>query len=184
MWQWIFAAPWLVFAGWWLVRAFATARTAQSEDKRRRATFLVLVGAGVVFFAWPPEGMRAPLWPTSLPLVIAGLVLEVAGVAFAIVAREYLGAMWSGLVTIKEDHRIIQTGPYRIVRHPIYTGVLTGLFGVVLARANLGSVIGYALIAGGIARKIMVEEQMLRAHFGAAYDDYRKRVAAIIPFIL
>jgi protein-S-isoprenylcysteine O-methyltransferase Ste14 len=184
MWQWIFAAPWLVFAGWWGVRALSTARTERAEERRSRLTFIVLVGAGVLFFTLPPVEMRRHLWPASLPLVLVGLGLELAGVAFAIVAREYLGAMWSGRVTLKENHRIIQTGPYRLVRHPIYTGILTGLLGVVLARGDAGAIIGFVLIALGIARKIMVEEEMLRAHFGAAYDDYRKKVAAIIPFIL
>src|SRR5262245_9312668 len=184
MWPWLFDAPWAVFAIWWLVRAFSTARTARAENPRQRATVMVLIGAGVLFFIHPPEPLRRSLWPTSTALLGVALAVEVAGIAFAIVAREYLGSMWSGRVTLKEDHRIVQSGPYRFVRHPIYTGVLLAVLGGVLARGSLAGLAGFVLIAAGLARKIVAEEALLREHFGAAYDDYRKKVAAIIPFIL
>ena len=184
LWRWIFVAPWLLFGGWWLLRAFSTARTVRSEPPRQRLLLLALTAAGALFLAVPPLPLRAPLWPTPLPLLIVALAFEVAGVAFAIVAREYLGTMWSGRVTLKEDHRIVQTGPYRLVRHPIYTGILTGLVGLVLVRANAGAILGFVLSALAVARKVAAEEELLRGHFGAAYDEYRHKVAAIIPFIL
>ena len=184
MWPWLFDAPWAVFAVWWTVRAFSAARTERVEASRSRVAFLVLAAAGVLFLLAPPEPLRRSLWPVSTPLLCAALALEVAGIAFAIIAREYLGSMWSGRVTLKEDHRIIQSGPYRFVRHPIYTGVLTAVVGAVLARGSAAGVAGFVLIAAGLARKIVAEEALLREHFGAAYDDYRKKVAAIIPFIL
>jgi protein-S-isoprenylcysteine O-methyltransferase Ste14 len=184
MWPWLFDAPWAVFAVWWAVRAFSAARTERVEPSRQRAAVLVLAAAGVLFLVAPPEPLRQRLWPTPAALLWAALAVEAVGIAFAIIAREYLGSMWSGRVTLKEDHRIIQSGPYRIVRHPIYTGVLTALLGVVAARANPAAVLGFAFIAASLARKMVAEEALLRAHFGAAYDDYRKRVAAIIPFIL
>jgi protein-S-isoprenylcysteine O-methyltransferase Ste14 len=181
---WLFDAPWAIFAAWWAVRAFSAARTERVEASRQRVAFLALAAAGVLFLVAPPEPLRRALWPTPTALLVAALAIEVAGVAFAIVAREYLGAMWSGRVTLKEDHRIIQSGPYRYVRHPIYTGVLTAIIGVVLARGNAAAILGFAFIAAGLARKIVSEEELLRGHFGAAYDDYRRKVAAIIPFIL
>jgi len=184
MWPWLFDVPWAVFAVWWLVRAFSTARTARAENPRQRAAVLVLIGVGVLFFMAPPEPLRRPLWATPIALLCVALAVETAGVTFAIVAREYLGAMWSGRVTLKEDHRIVETGPYRLVRHPIYTGVLTAVLGAVLARGSLAGLVAFVLIAAGLARKIVAEEALLRSHFGAAYDDYRKKVAAIIPFIL
>ena len=184
MWHWLFNAPWIVFAAWWVVRAFSTARAERAENPRQRAAVLMLTAAGVLFFVKPPEPLSRALWPSSTALFCVALAVEVAGITFAIVAREYLGKMWSGRVTLKEDHRIIQSGPYRFVRHPIYTGVLTALLGVVAARGNPAALLGFALIAAGLARKIVAEEALLRSHFGAAYDDYRKKVAAIIPFIL
>jgi protein-S-isoprenylcysteine O-methyltransferase Ste14 len=108
----------------------------------------------------------------------------VAGVAFAIWAREHLGKLWSGTITLKEGHRIVQSGPYRLARHPIYTGILTGVVGVVLARGDLASLLALVLFALGVARKIAIEEKLLGSRFGEEYAAYRKKVRAIIPFIL
>lgn len=184
MWAWLFTAPWIVFGVWWLARAFGTARTEERETPRQNLTHRVFMAAGTLFFVYPPESLRARLWPGSLALVVVALALEVAGIAFAIWAREQLGKLWSAAVTLKEGHRIVQTGPYRWARHPIYTGLLVGLAGVVLARGTLGCLVGYAFFVAGIARKIMIEEQMLSERFGAEYAAYRKKVRAVIPFVL
>jgi len=184
MMPWLFNLPWAVFAAWWAVRAFSAARSERVEAPRQRATVLLLTVAGAVFLIAPPPALRTALWSTPPALWWIALALEAAGVAFAIVARESLGTMWSGRVTLKQDHRLVQSGPYRFVRHPIYTGVLLAIVGVVIARATPGALAGFALIAAGLARKMAAEEALLREHFGAAYDDYRRKVAAIIPFIL
>jgi len=184
MWPWLFAAPWVVFVAWWLVRAFGTARTEHTESKQQRAAHGVLIAAGTLFLVAAPESLRHPLWPRSLALACVALAIEVAGVAFAIWAREHLGHLWSGRVTLKEGHRIVQTGPYRFVRHPIYTGILFGIVGDVLVRGNVAAVVGFALIVAGLARKMAIEEALLSTRFGAEYDAYRSKVRAIIPFIL
>src|SRR5947209_4962068 len=124
---WLFAVPWLVFAAWWVVRSFGTARTEVRESHRERATHALLVGAGTLILVVTPEPLRRRLWPSSMPLLVGALALEVAGIAFAIWAREHLGRFWSGSVTLKEEHRIVQSGPYQLARHPIYTGILAAL---------------------------------------------------------
>jgi len=184
MWAWLFAAPWLVFAAWWLVRSFGTARTEVRESHRERATHGLLLGVGTLLLVITPEPLRRHLWHSSVPVVVVALAIEVAGVAFAIWAREHLGRLWSGSVTLKEDHRIVQSGPYRLARHPIYTGILFALAGVALGRADLAGLVALALFAVGIARKIAIEEALLTGRFGTEYVDYRSKVAAIIPFIL
>ncbi len=184
MWPWLLQLPWAVFAAWWVARAFSTARSERTEAPRQRVAVLALAGAGALLLVAPPAALCRRVWPTTTALLAAAVAVEVAGVTFAIVAREYLGAMWSGRVTLKEDHRIVQSGPYRYVRHPIYTGVLTALVGGVVARGSVAALLGFALIAAALARKIVAEEALLRGHFGAAYEDYRRKVAAIIPFIL
>jgi protein-S-isoprenylcysteine O-methyltransferase Ste14 len=184
MWGWLFAAPWAVFIGWWIVRAFGTARTEATESSGQRAAHGVLLAAGTLFFVAAPEPLRQRLWPPSLPLACVALAIEVAGVAFAIWAREHLGHLWSGRVTLKEGHHIVRSGPYRWARHPIYTGILLALVGDVAVRGDLGGILGFVLIALGIARKIATEESLLATRFGAEYAAYRNEVRAIIPFIL
>jgi protein-S-isoprenylcysteine O-methyltransferase Ste14 len=184
MWHWLLAAPWMVLLGWWVVRAFGTARTETHESPRSRVAHLSLFAAGTLFLVATPEPLRQRLWHPSLPLLVLALVLEVAGVAFAIWAREHLGNLWSATVTLKEEHRLVQSGPYRYVRHPIYTGIMTGMLAVALSRGDLAGVVTFAFFALGIARKIAGEEALLGERFGSAYADYCKKVRAIIPFIL
>jgi len=181
---WLFHVPWLVFAAWWAVRALSAARSERVEPSRQRIVSVALAGAGALFLLRPPASLCAPLWPTPAALLWAALAIEIAGIAFAITAREYLGALWSGRVTLKENHRIVRSGPYRFVRHPIYTGVLAAVLGVVLARGTAAGLFGFAFIAAALGRKIVAEEALLCDHFGDAYRSYQREVRALIPGIL
>ena len=181
---WLFQLPWIVFGVWWAVRALSAARTERAESLRQRAASVVLAGAGALFLLAPPAPLCAPLWPTPAVLSWSALAVEVAGIAFAITAREYLGAMWSGRVTLKENHQLVRSGPYRFVRHPIYTGVLAAVVGVVAARGTAAGLLGLVFIAAALARKIVAEEALLREHFGDAYRSYEREVRALIPGIL
>jgi protein-S-isoprenylcysteine O-methyltransferase Ste14 len=107
----------------------------------------------------------------------------VASFAFAWWARLYLGPLWSGSITRKEGHRVVDTGPYRLVRHPIYTGVIAASF--VLA-IELGAPVGFlgaAVMTLGWWMKAQQEERFLGQELGAAYDDYRRRTPMLAPFL-
>ena len=182
--QWLLMAPWMVFGAWWLARALGTARTETRESQVSRLTHAVFLGGGTLLLVQRFAPLERRLWPPSPALAYAGLALEIGGVAFAIWAREHLGKLWSGTITLKQGHRIVKSGPYRWARHPIYTGILTGVVGVVLARGDLAAVLALALFALGIARKIAIEEKLLSGRFGDEYALYRAEVRAIIPFIL
>jgi protein-S-isoprenylcysteine O-methyltransferase Ste14 len=184
MWHWLFVAPWLVFAGWWLFRARGNAAVARAESPGSRMSYWITLAAAAVIFTLGPRVWPHRLWHASLIRAIAMLALEVAGVAFAIWAREHLGAMWSGRVTLKEGHRIVKSGPYAIARHPIYTGIFFGLVAVVVVRGEITGFIGLALFLAGIARKIQMEERLLVGHFGDEYLQYRRETRALIPFVI
>jgi protein-S-isoprenylcysteine O-methyltransferase Ste14 len=185
MWHWLFVGPWIVFALWWIVRAFGAARTEKRESAASRLGYGVVLIAGVVLMAHRWHGVLATrLWPPSYALACVALAMEVGGIAFAIWAREHLGRLWSGTITLKQDHRIVRSGPYRLARHPIYTGILFGLSGVALVRGDVASLAAMVLFVAGIARKIVLEERLLVAHFGDEYRDYRRQVRALIPFVL
>jgi protein-S-isoprenylcysteine O-methyltransferase Ste14 len=184
---WAFILPWIVFAGWWSVRSRGTARTVEREPIRSRLGYLLLLGGtSFLLVARVPvktilDRRLLPTWP---PLQWLALAITVAGVAFAIWAREHLGRYWSGTVTFKEGHQLIRTGPYRLVRHPIYTGLLFGIVGEALARGDGRGLLAIVLALLGLWRKLTIEERLLGRHFGDEYARYRREVRAIIPFIL
>ncbi len=106
-----------------------------------------------------------------------------ASFAFAWWARLYLGSLWSGSITRKEGHRVVDTGPYRLVRHPIYTGIIAASF---LLAAELGaavSFLGAAVMTLGWWMKAREEERFLGRELGQSYDDYRRRTPMLVPFM-
>jgi protein-S-isoprenylcysteine O-methyltransferase Ste14 len=111
-------------------------------------------------------------------------MLTLAGLLFTVWARTHLGRNWSGLVTIKQDHELITSGPYSTVRHPIYTGLLLAFVGSALARSELRGILAVVLVFWALWRKSRIEERWMRDQFGDAYREYSSHVAALIPFVL
>jgi protein-S-isoprenylcysteine O-methyltransferase Ste14 len=114
----------------------------------------------------------------------AAAVLCVIGLAFAIWARVTLGRNWSGVVTLKEEHELVERGPYRFVRHPIYTGILTMFFATALAQGHLSGFVGTLLLFASFWIKLRDEEKLMLQQFPERYADYRRRTKRIIPFVL
>jgi protein-S-isoprenylcysteine O-methyltransferase Ste14 len=107
----------------------------------------------------------------------------VAGIAFAWWARIHLGALWSGAVTRKFNHRIVDTGPYALVRHPIYTGLLSAAIATGVARGAWPALAGALILWLGIWMKARLEERFLSEELGAEYAAYRARVPMLVPFV-
>src|SRR6202044_2830086 len=95
------------------------------------------------------------LLPPSVLTLAIGLCLIAIGLSIAVWARRYLGKYWSGRITLKVDHRIIQAGPYAWVRHPIYSGLLLALLGTVLTIGTVRSCLGFAIIFVAVVRKLL-----------------------------
>ena len=181
------AACWLAFVSVWLVASLSTKRTVYRESAGARARYWLLL---VIAYVLLTQGRRFP-YPLSLIIIPRtalsdwiGAVLCGCGLAIAIWARLILGRNWSGVVTLKENHERVQHGPYRFVRHPIYTGLIVMALGTAV---NYGRAIGFALLAalcGGLWWKARQEERIMSAHFPDAYAAYKLRVRAIIPFVL
>jgi protein-S-isoprenylcysteine O-methyltransferase Ste14 len=112
------------------------------------------------------------------------VALIVAGFAFCWWARLHLGRLWSGFITVKEDHKVVDTGPYGLVRHPIYAGVIFSALMMASLRASPASLIGFVLFAAGFAMTAAIEERFLREQLGAeAYDAYSRRTPMLIPMV-
>ena len=106
------------------------------------------------------------------------------GLSFAVWARVHLGKYWSSMPAIKMDHKLIRTGPYNLVRHPIYTGILFGIAGTAIIIGEPLGLIAFILILVVYLWKIRMEEKYLQEEFGEDYVRYKKEVPALIPLLV
>jgi protein-S-isoprenylcysteine O-methyltransferase Ste14 len=128
--------------------------------------------------------LRMQVTPESDMLGMIGDALVLAGVGFAVWARLVLGHNWSGLVMmVRDGHQLVQTGPYAIVRHPIYTGLFFAILGTTLTLGTLASWIAVASGLAGILIRVDVEERLMATEFGDAHAAYRARTRKLIPLL-
>jgi len=180
-------AAWLALVAVLLAGAFTAKRAARRESWSSRGVHMALLAVAMMLLFSGTRHFGPLTWrfvPASAAGAYTGLALTVAGVAFAIWARAVLGGNWSGTVTIKEDHTLVRRGPYRIVRHPIYTGCLLGFLGTAVVFGELGGLMGTAIAFLSFWLKSRVEESFLTEHFGPQYQRYQREVKALIPFVL
>ena len=179
---------WLTLGLVWLIGALAVKRTERTQTSSSRMRHLSLeVAAFFLVFGriqWPGWLAWRFVPEHSMPKRWMGLALTATGIGFAIAARLWIGSNWSGRVTIKEQHQLIQNGPYALVRHPIYSGFLLALLGTAIVHGELRELIGLALAALGWILKLRTEEAFLAQQFGDAYSDYKRRVKALVPFVV
>jgi len=138
----------------------------------------------LLFQPWRLGPLDSRFVPGAQIYVVCGLLLTVAGVAFAIWARFALGRNWSGTVTIKQDHVLIRHGPYRFVRHPIYSGILLAMAGTALGYGRTPCLIGLGTALLSLWIKARKEEEFMIEQFGEQYSRYRREVKALIPSLL
>ena len=179
---------WLALGLVWLIGALTVKRTERTQSSSSRMRHLALeVAAFFLVFGrvqWPAWLAWRFVPEQSVPTRWMGLALTATGIGFAIAARLWIGSNWSGRVTIKEQHQLIQNGPYALVRHPIYSGFLLALLGTAMVHGELRGLIGFALAAAGWVLKLRTEEAFLAQQFGDAYSNYKRRVKALVPFVV
>jgi protein-S-isoprenylcysteine O-methyltransferase Ste14 len=183
----IISVCWLVFVAIWTIAAVSTKRTVYRETRAQRLRYWVLlVIAYFLLLCGPrmPLPLNLRIVPHVAPTAWAAAVLCLIGLAFALWARVILGSNWSGVVTLKEGHELVERGPYRFVRHPIYTGILSMFFATALALGHLGGFAGTLLMFASFWIKLRDEEQLMLQQFPDRYADYRQRAKRIIPFVL
>lgn len=171
----------------WLVGMFRSKRVARRTSLLSRFLLLAPIAVGyllVVSHAIREGWLNQVLWPQTLAVQAAGLALTLLGCGFAIWARISLGSNWSGIPSVKEGHSLIVRGPYKLVRHPIYSGLLLALAGGVLAVGRGGCVLGWILVFATYFVKIRQEEHLMMQTFPEDYPAYRQRVKALIPGVL
>jgi protein-S-isoprenylcysteine O-methyltransferase Ste14 len=179
------AALWICFMSYWSAAAKTAAPTKSSESAASRRTHVRLMNAGLILLFVPSFwvlGLR--FLPASAWLIALGLGLQIGAGVLGVWARLHLGRNWSGAVTVAQEHQLVRSGPYRKLRHPIYTAMIGMFVGSAIAIGEWHSVLGVALIVIAYARKIPLEEQTLQGVFGEEYEDYRRSTWALIPGVL
>ena len=181
-----FPAVWIAFFIYWQIRAIHTKKTERLEPAVSRILRVVTILVAIVLLSTtriPLPWLYRPLWRVGFWLFWLGAAVTVGGLLFAVWAREHLGGNWSRAVTIKQDHELISTGPYAVVRHPIYTGILAGFVGVAIALGEVRGLVALALMFLMFWFKLSKEERWMRSQFGEAYAEYVHRTAALVPYV-
>jgi protein-S-isoprenylcysteine O-methyltransferase Ste14 len=184
-WFAIAAACWFLFFAYWLYAAIRKRKAAKRRDSAigRMGQLLPMAAAYILMFSdaahWGWLGMR--FLPRSVELEVVGAVLTAAGLGMAIWARRYLGANWSAQVSIRADHELIRTGPYRWIRHPIYTGMLIGLAGTELVLGENRGMISFAIAAASFYFKARKEEIFLAQEFGSRFQEHTRNTGMFLP---
>lgn len=175
---------WVVFSIYWEIAAKNTSEVKRSESRISRGVHLALISIGQILIFLPVPGLRARFLPQSTALITVSLIFQLGFFAFAVWARQMLGRNWSGAVTAKLDHELVRTGPYRFVRHPIYSALLGIYATTALISGEVHGLAGVGIVCLAYWRKIGMEEAYMRELFGADYSRYQQETAAVIPGVL
>lgn len=184
--NWYVGAAWMGLLIVWIAAAFGAKRAVKlASPGLQLFEFCILVAAFALLFK--REVRLGPLAlrviPETVPLQWIGLVVTIAGIAFALWARFYLGSNWSGFAGIQRDHVLVRSGPYSVVRHPIYSGLILAALGTALVFGKVGCFVALPLIVIAWRKKSLIEEGFMREQFGAEYERYMMDVRALIPFV-
>ena len=183
----VFPVLWVAFLIYWQIKAADTKTTQRLEPAASRILRLLTFLIVIVLLSTtriPLPWLYLQLWPVGLWPFWIGAAVTLSGLLFAVWAREHLGRNWSRSVTIKQDHELITTGPYAVVRHPIYTGILAGFVGTAIAISQVRGIIACVLVFLVLWSKLRMEEQWMRLQFGETYAAYAHETAALVPWVL
>ena len=185
--DYLFPAMWFAYLIYWWAKSTNVKTTERSESALSRLIRSVSIVSAVVLLAFPNIPLSL-LDERFIPLGIMrfwmGCAITLCGLLFSIWGRHHLGTNWSQAVTVKEDHQLITSGPYALVRHPIYTGLLLAFLGSAVALGKWRGLLAVVLVFAVLWHKLRLEEKWMRAEFGESYMSYSKRVAALVPHVI
>ena len=177
---------WVAWGTYWFIQAKKVNQTKEQETSISRLlhllpmalAFTLLFGAKI-----PMPGVNDRLFPASTFLELGGTCVTLIGLLYAVWARVHLGRYWSGLITLKEGHRLIRTGPYQFTHHPIYTGFFIAILGSALTLGKVRGVIAIVIALIAHLTKIRKEERALVSQFGDEYLRFKAEVKTLVPFV-
>jgi protein-S-isoprenylcysteine O-methyltransferase Ste14 len=183
----IIRACWILFSVIWLLAAVFNKRSIYCESGAQRLRYSVLLVLAFLLLAkrhWLPFPFDVHIIPATESIGWMAGILCIGGLTFCVWARATLGRNWSGTITLKEGHELIERGPYRLVRHPIYTGLLAMFLATAIALGHLGGFVAVVVAFASFWIKLSDEEELMREQFPEQYRSYEQRVKRIIPFVL
>lgn len=191
----IVSIAWVIIIFYWLISAFSAKKNIQSSGQWGKSFWLRILLIVAVVWGFQVTGLWSDMrgngaYPggtglipgAGLWLVWSGVALTLVGILFAIWARVHLGRNWSGVPSIKQDHELVTSGPYRLVRHPIYTGMITALLGTAFVD-GLPWLAAFVIFGVIFIMRIPVEERFMVQLFPDQYPEYKKHTKALVPFI-
>lgn len=183
---------WLVFAIVWMIGARGAKQSGRPAAHAKQWIFLALVavGAGLIILrltGWTgaegPTPLGARLWPFTLGLAVAAVILSYVGLGVAVWARTCLGRNWSAIPELKTGHELVTRGPYAVVRHPIYTGLLLMFAAIAVLWATPAGLFLLLVVIAGIQLKLSREETLLAGEFPDQWPAYRARTRRVVPLV-
>lgn len=178
------AAIWIVMIVYWNISARNIRPVAKVEDAKSTQRRQLLLNLAILMLFVPVPGLTRQFLAPTRAAIAAGFTVQVGFALFYFWTKRYLGRFWSSAVAIMKDHQLVRTGPYRLIRHPLYTGMLGMFIGTAIVSGQYHALIGAALGVFAYWSKIRIEERALCEAFGAEYEDYKRHSSALIPWLL
>lgn len=176
--------PWYAFLVYWIISAVRLKQVKTEEAPNDRLLHIGIMVFAVYLLFHTDFGFSVldnRFVPYARGIQYAGVALTWLGIAFAIWARYCIGENWSGRVTLKVDHQLIQSGPYALVRHPIYTGLLVANAGAALFIGKWRCIAALVIFLAEMSRKALKEEKLMLTEFGDRYAEYRQHSGFLVP---
>lgn len=181
------SACWILFCIVWVLAAVSTKRSIYRESRTQRLRYWILLIVAYLLLTRShrlPHPFNVRILPANEVVQWIAVILCIAGLAFCFWARAILGRNWSGTITFKEGHELIERGPYRLVRHPIYTGLMAMFLATAIAVGQAAGIVAVILAFISFWIKLGAEEKLMLQQFPDQYRSYQQRVKRIIPFVL
>ena len=180
-------ACWVLLGSTWVVLAFGTKRRAKGQSAWPAVRTILLVALVGILFYFGARGAftdpSTPIWLSSGLIGAFGDIVVLSGLVLSVWSRMTLGGNWSGIVELKEEHELITSGPYRYVRHPIYSGMLLMVLGSAIIYGHASGFLVLIMVAISLWVKSFYEERLLSEHFQKDYPDYKARTKMLIPYL-
>lgn len=185
----IISGSWAVFILIWFISAFGVKRDINRSPWRRLAWLRIVFIAVILSLLWKRKslGWLTNHWgilqaaPPNMSLAAIGAILCVLGITLAVWARVHLGRNWSPIPSLKEEHELITSGPYSLVRHPIYTGMIAATLGTAFVIPVWAFI--FLIMSGMFVWRVKLEENIMTKQFPNEYPEYKKRTWALIPWL-